>query len=129
MVELQESLKQIIQGQKDIETTLVRNAAVDKTLMEESMDTVNKMAGNVMVLQKTAQEMQANSGARLDTIATQIQGVSDNLQLTLARMGKLNQQLADLQNAVQGIDAKLADSTLAPRGARESVPPRVRATH
>jgi tol-pal system protein YbgF len=117
IVELQQSVNQLIQGQKDIQTTLAQNAAVDKTLMEQSMDTVNKLTGTMMALQKTVQDMQANSGARLDTMSTQIQGISDNLQETLARMGKLNQQLADAQNAIQGIDAKLAGSAPPPSAA------------
>jgi len=81
------------------------------------MDTVNKMTGTMMGLQKTVQDMQASSGARLDTMSTQIQGISDNLQETLARMGKLNQQLADAQNAIQGIDAKLASNAPPPPAA------------
>jgi len=122
IVELQQSVNQLIQGQKDIQTTLAQNAAVDKTLMEQSMDTVNKLTGTMMALQKTVQDMQANSGARLDTMSTQIQGISDNLQETLARMGKLNQQLTDAQNAIQGIDAKLASSgpPPSPTGAAQS---------
>jgi len=59
-------------------------------------------------MQKSIQDMQANSGARLDSMSTQVQGVSDNLQELLARMGKINQQLTDAQTAIQGIDAKLA---------------------
>jgi|SRR5690242_13648699 len=114
IVELQQSINQLIQGQKDMQTTLAQNAAVDKTLMEQSMDTVNKLTGTMMALQKTVQDMQANSGARLDTMSTQIQGISDNLQETLARMGKLNQQLTDAQNAIQGIDAKLASNAPPP---------------
>ena len=65
-------------------------------------------------MQKTVQDTQANSGARLDTMSTQVQGVSDNLQEMLARLGKLNQQLTDTQNAIQGIDAKLASSAPPP---------------
>ena len=114
IVELQQSINQLIQGQKDMQTTLAQNAAVDKTLMEQSMDTVNKLTGTMMALQKTVQDMQANSGARLDTMSTQIQGISDNLQEALARMGKLNQQLTDAQNAIQGIDAKLASNAPPP---------------
>jgi tol-pal system protein YbgF len=117
IVELQQSVNQLIQGQKDIQTTLAQNAAVEKTLMEQSMDTVNKLTGTMVALQKTVQDMQANSGARLDTMSTQIQGISDNLQETLARMGKLNQQLTDAQNAIQGIDAKLSANAPSPGGA------------
>jgi tol-pal system protein YbgF len=129
MVELQQSVNQLIQGQKDLQTALAQNTAVEKTLMEQSMDTVNKLTGNMMALQKTVQDMQANSGARLDTMSTQIQGISDNLQEALARMGKLNQQLTDAQNAIQGIDAKLASSAPPPvaaapgAGAPSGLPP------
>jgi ABC-type transporter Mla subunit MlaD len=113
IVELQQSMDQLIRGQKDIQTTLVQSTAVDKTLMEQSVDTVNKLTGTKMALQKTVQDMQANSGARLDSMATQVQGISDNLQETLARMGKLNQQLTDAHNAIEGIDSKLSSSALA----------------
>jgi chromosome segregation ATPase len=125
MVELEESVKQIIQGQKDTETMLLQTSAVSKTRMEESMNTVNKMTGNMMPLQKTVQDMQANWGASLDTMSTQIHGISDNLQETRARMGKLNQQLADLQNTLRAIDAKLAHSAPASAGTRAPAPPRV----
>jgi tol-pal system protein YbgF len=54
------------------------------------------------------QDVQANSGARLDTMSTQVQGLSDNLEEIKSRLGKLNQQLVDLQNSIQGIEAKLA---------------------
>src|SRR6202047_2561980 len=79
IVALAQSINQIIQRPKDTETALAQSAAVDKTLMEQSMDTVNKLTGTMMALQKTVQDMQANSGARLDTMSTQIQGISDNL--------------------------------------------------
>ena len=110
IVELQESIKQITQGQKEAEATLLQTAAVSKTRMEESMNTVNKMTGNMTALQKTVQDVQVNSGTRLDTMSMQIHTSSDNLQETLARVGKLNQQLVALQNVLRGIDSKLAHS-------------------
>jgi methyl-accepting chemotaxis protein len=125
MVELQESVNQIIQDQKDSEATLLQTAAISKTRMEESMNTVNKITGNMMPLQKTVQDMQADSGARLDTMSTQIHGISDNLQQTRARMGKLNQQLVALQNALRAIDAKLAHASAGtPAPASPRVPPK-----
>ncbi len=125
MVELQESVKQIIQGQKDTEATLLQTAAVSK---EESMNTVNKMTGNMTSLQKTVRDVQFNSGTLLDTMSMQIHGSSDNLQETLARVGKLNQQLVELQKTLRGIDAKLAHSAPASAGASAPVP-RVPAKH
>ncbi len=114
IVELQQSVAQLIQGQQALQTTITQNDAVEKTLIEQSLDSVNKLAGTMGTLQKTVQDIQANSGARLDTMATQIQGVSDNLQEMQARLGKLNQQLTDTQTALQGIDAKLASGAAPP---------------
>jgi tol-pal system protein YbgF len=61
-------------------------------------------------LQKSVQDVQANSGARLDTMSTQVQGLSDNLEEIKSRLGKLNQQLVDLQNSVQSLDGKISGS-------------------
>jgi len=61
-------------------------------------------------LQKSVQDVQANSGARLDTMSTQVQGLSDNLEEIKSRLGKLNQQLVDLQNSVQSLDGKVSGS-------------------
>ena len=125
MVELQESVNQIIRAQKDTEATLLQTAAVSKARMEESMNTVNKMTGNMMPLQKNVQDIQANSVSRLDTMSMQIHGMSDNLQETHGRMGKLNQQLVDLQKALRGINAKLAHSAPASATTPAPAPPRV----
>jgi hypothetical protein len=38
----------------------------------------------------------------------QTQGLSDNLQDVQARVGKLSQQLTDVQNLLQSIDAKVS---------------------
>jgi tol-pal system protein YbgF len=85
-----------------------------KTLVEQSGDTVGKLNGTMSALQKSMQDVQANSGARLDTMSTQVQGLSDNLEEIKSRLGKLNQQLVDLQNTVQSLDAKISSGGAAP---------------
>src|SRR5258708_14740028 len=79
-----------------------------RTLIEQSNDTVGKLNGTMSGLQKSVQDVQANSGARLDAMSTQVQGLSDNLEEIKSRLGKLNQQLVDLQNTVQSLDAKIS---------------------
>src|SRR4029077_153167 len=81
---------------------------VMKTLVEQSSETAGKLNGTMSALQKSMQDVTANSGARLDTMSTQVQGLSDNLEEIKSRLGKLNQQLVDLQNTVQSIDAKMS---------------------
>ena len=41
-------------------------------------------------------------------MSTQVQGLSDNLEEIKSRLGKLNQQLVDLQNTMQSVDAKIS---------------------
>ena len=108
IIELQRDVTSILQGQKDLQTQMTQDHTVQKTLIEQSSDTVNKLNGTMSSLQKSVQDVQANSGTRLDTMSTQVQGLSDNLEEIKSRLGKLNQQLVDLQNSVQSIDARLA---------------------
>jgi tol-pal system protein YbgF len=112
MIDLQRDVTTLLQGQKDMSTQITTDNTVIKTLLGQSNDNVNKLSGTMGVLQKSVQDVQANSGARLDTMSTQVQGLSDNLEEIKSRLGKLNQQLVDLQNSVQSLDAKI--STTAP---------------
>ena len=118
IIELQRDVTTILQGQKDMQTQLTQDHTVQKTLIEQSSDTVNKLNTTMSSLQKSVQDVQANSGTRLDTMSTQVQGLSDNLEEIKSRLGKVNQQLVDLQNSVQSIDARLAggNPTGAPAG-------------
>ena len=108
LIELQRDVTTLLQGQKDMTTQMTQDHTVLKTLVEQSGDSVSRLGATMGSLQKSVQDVQANSGARLDTMSTQVQGLSDNLEEIKSRLGKLNQQLVDLQNSIQGIEAKLA---------------------
>src|SRR5205823_13424428 len=116
IIELQRDVTTLLQGQKDIATQVTQDHTVMRTLIEQSNDTVGKLNGTMSGLQKSVQDVQANSGARLDTMSTQVQGLSDNLEEIKSRLGELNQQLADLENTVQSVGAKISGSC-APGGA------------
>ncbi len=108
IIELQRDVTALLQGQKDITSSLDQKHATIKTLLDQNTSAIgglNNVMGN---LQKAVQDVQANSGARLDSMSTQVQALSDNLEEVKVRLGKLNQQLADIQNTLQTIDSKLA---------------------
>jgi tol-pal system protein YbgF len=108
IVELQRDVTSILQGQQAMQTQMTQDHTVQRTLIEQSSDTVKGLNSTMQSLQKSVQDVQANAGTRLDTMSTQMQGLSDNLEEIKSRMGKLNQQLVDLQSSVQSIDARLA---------------------
>src|SRR5882762_8683460 len=113
LIELQRDVTSLLQGQKDLSTQLTQDHTVMRTLVEQSSDNVGKLSATMSGLQKSVQDVQANGGARLDTMSTQVQGVSDNLEEIKSRLGKLNQQLVDLQNTVQSLDAKISSAASA----------------
>src|SRR5579862_5577052 len=108
IIELQTGVNQLIQGQQALQTAITQNNAVEKTLIEQSLDAVNKLSVSMAAVQKNTQDLSAASGARLDTMGTQVQGLSDNVGDLQARVGKLDQKLTDIQNTLQNVDSKLA---------------------
>jgi len=108
LIELQRDVTTLLQGQKDQTTQMTQDHTVTKTLVEQTNDNVGKLNATMGSLQKSVQDVQANSGARLDTMSTQVQGLSDNLEEIKSRLGKVNQQLVDLQNTIQALDAKIS---------------------
>jgi tol-pal system protein YbgF len=108
IIELQRDVSAILTGQKDLQTQMTQDHTVQKTLIEQSSGSISKLNATMSSLEKSVQDVQANSGARLDTMSTQVQGLSDNLEEIKSRLGKVNQQLVDLQNSVQSIDARLS---------------------
>jgi tol-pal system protein YbgF len=108
IIELQTGVSQLIQGQQAMQTAITQNAAVQRTLIEQSLDSVNKLSTSMAAVQKNTQDFSAASGARLDTMGTQVQGLSDNVADLQARLGKLDQKLTDIQNTLQNVDSKMA---------------------
>jgi tol-pal system protein YbgF len=108
IIELQQSVDQLLQAQRDMRSTMDTNNATLKTLVQQSLDSINQLNNQMGALQKTVQESAANSGARIDTMTTQTQGLSDNMADVQARVGKLSQQMNDIQSLLQTIDGKLS---------------------
>jgi tol-pal system protein YbgF len=120
IIELQQSVAQLLQGQQDMRSAMDQRLAELRTLVNQSLDASNRATTQMGALQKTFQDTQANSSARLDTLANQSQGLSDNMQDMQARVGKLSQQLTDVQNLLQSIDAKIPGSSTAGAGSAPS---------
>lgn len=114
IIDLQRDVTSILQGQKDMSTQMIQDHTAIKTVVGGFNDNVNRLGTTMSSLQKSVQDVQANSGTRLDSMSTQVQGLSDNLEEIKSRLGKVNQQLVDLQNSVQNLDAKISSGAAAP---------------
>ncbi|MGA8104349.1 MAG: tol-pal system protein YbgF [Candidatus Acidiferrales bacterium] len=110
IVQLQDQVDQVLHGQQDLRSAMDQNNAMLKVMIQQTSDAVNGLSANMKELQKNVQEVQANSGSRIEALATQSQGTADNLQDVQSRVGKLSQQLTDIQNLLQSIDGKVSGS-------------------
>jgi len=108
MIQLQQSVDALTQAQQSLRSAVDANNATMRTLIQQATDSVNQLNGKMSLVEKTVQEVQANTGARIDTMTTQTQGLSDNVQDIQARVGKLAQQMNDVQGLLQSIDGKLS---------------------
>jgi tol-pal system protein YbgF len=108
MVQLQEQVSQLLQGQQSMRSAIDANNASMRTLIQQQLDAVNSMNAQMNSLQKSLGEATANDSSKIDAMATQTQGVSDNLQDVQARVGKLATQMNDIQSLLQSIDGRLA---------------------
>jgi tol-pal system protein YbgF len=113
IVQLQQQVAILLQGQQNLQTATSQNYATLRTLLEQSLDSVNRMTAQMGGLQKTVQDMQASTGSRMDSLSTHVQALSDSLDDVKARMGKLSDQMASTQGVVQSLDAKIT-GTLPP---------------
>ncbi len=108
MLQLQEQIAQLLQGQQSMRSAIDGNNASTHTLIQQQLDAINAMNARMNDLQKSVGEATANDSSKIDTMTSQTQGVSDNLQDVQARVGKLAAQMNDIQSLLQSIDGRLA---------------------
>jgi tol-pal system protein YbgF len=107
MIQLQQDITRLVEGQRALESSIEQKHAVLKTLIEQTLDSNNKLSTAMASLKQSMQESQAGSGSRVDTLATQVQALVDNIEEVKSRISKLNQQAADTQSVLQNLDAKI----------------------
>ncbi len=120
IIELQQQVSQVLQQQQDLRSAMDTNNATLKTLVQQSLDGVNQLNSQMGSLQKVVQEVQANTGSSISSVTQTTQGLQDNLQEVQSRVGKLSQQMSDMQSLLQSIDAKVSGG--APAGAAPGAP-------
>src|ERR1700733_15920402 len=86
MIQLQEQVSQLLQGQRDIRSAIDTNNATLRTLVQQSLDATNQLNSQMGLLQKNVQEATANSGSRLHTMSKQARGPSCHLPGTEGRV-------------------------------------------
>ena len=87
-------------------------------LVQQTSDSIGKMASQVDTLQKAAQSEQGAQGNTLQQLSGQMQSMNDSLDELRARLDKINQNLTSMQQQQQS----LAAGQSAPAGAAPTAP-------
>lgn len=108
IIQIQQTVNQILQNQQDLKTDIDTKTAQMQTLVQQSLDASNHLSQTMGALQKTLQDASANNGANNSSLTQEMQSVSDNMQDMQGRVGKLAQQMTDIQNTLQQISARVS---------------------
>jgi tol-pal system protein YbgF len=111
IVQLQTQVQALQDQMTHMQQSFDERMGVMKNLIEQSTDSMNKVAASVTDLQGSLQKQQTDSGAHVDQISGQIQSLNDTLDELKARLAKVSKQLEDLQAAQQNVAAQQSQPT------------------
>jgi tol-pal system protein YbgF len=124
MVQLQTQVQQLQDAVARLQQTNDESMGVLKSLVQQSADSVNKMAATVTALQRQMQTQQEAQGAKTDQISGQIQSLNDSLDEVKARIGALEKLVQSVQSQQQSMSAGVpSQSGSTDAGSPASAPP------
>ena len=103
MIQLQTQVQQLQDQMTHMQQSFDERMGVMKSLVEQSTDSINKVAATVGDLQGNLQKQQSDAGSRVEQLSGQIQALNDTLDELKARLAKVSKQLEDMQAAQQNL--------------------------
>jgi len=125
IVQLQTQVQALQDQMTHMQQSFDERMGVMKNLVEQSTDSMNKVAASVTDLQGTLQKQQSDSGTHVDQLSGQIQALNDTLDELKARLAKVSKQLEDMQAAQQNVAAQQSQQTQQQQQQAQAPPPDV----
>jgi tol-pal system protein YbgF len=125
IVQLQTQVQALQDQMTHMQQSFDERMGVMKNLVEQSTDSMNKVAASVTELQGTLQKQQTDTGAHVDQLSGQIQALNDTLDELKARLAKVSKQLEDMQAAQQNVAAQQSQQTQQQQQQAQAPPPDV----
>ena len=89
---------------QNLQQSVDRQGAVVQTLIEQTTDTVRNVQTEMAELKALTRRNLADSAAKIETIATQIEILNASLEEAKARIGKLTEHVVETQNIIQTLN-------------------------
>jgi tol-pal system protein YbgF len=107
MVQLQTQIQQLQDAVARLQQSNDERMGVMKDLIQQSADSVNKMAVTLDAVQKQLQAQQEAQGGKIDQVSGQIQSLNDSVDEIKARIGTLQKLVQDVQGQQQSMSANM----------------------
>ncbi len=109
MIQLQTQVQQLIDSVARLQQSNDQQMGVLKDLVQQTVDSVNKMAITVNGMQLKLQNEGDAQATRNEQLSGQVQALNDSLDELKARMQRMEKSLADLQGQAQSTNAALGN--------------------
>ncbi|MEO9072803.1 MAG: tetratricopeptide repeat protein, partial [Edaphobacter sp.] len=107
MVQLQTQVQQLQDAVARLQQSNDERMGVLKDLVQQSADSVNKMAATLDALHHQMQTQQDAQNGKLDQLSGQIQSLNDSIDEIKARLGSLQKLMQDVQGQQQSMNANM----------------------
>ena len=125
LIDLQRDVAALQDQVRSLQQSDSENMGKIMGLLQQAIDTINKVNTNIALLDKSMSSPVASVGTKVDSMAGEFQAMRVSLDDVSSRLAKLQQGLIDLNNTVKVISAPPAPP--APAGASlRPVPPALR---
>ena len=123
MIQLQTQVQQLIDSLARLQSSNDQQMGVLKDLVQQTVDSVNKMTVTVNGMQLKLQNQADAQGAKSDQLSGQVQSLNDSLDELKARMLRMEKSLNDIQSQTQSTNAVVTSLPGANGGAGAAAPP------
>lgn len=122
MIQLQTQVQQLIDSLARLQSSNDQQMGVLKDLVQQTVDSVNKMTVTVNGMQLKLQNQADAQGAKSDQLSGQVQALNDSLDELKARMLRMDKSLNDIQSQTQSTNAVVTSMPGANGGAGGGAP-------
>ncbi len=123
MIQLQTQVQQLIDSLARLQSSNDQQMGVLKDLVQQTVDSVNKMTVTVNGMQLKLQNQTDAQGAKSDQLSGQVQSLNDSLDELKARMLRMEKSLNDIQSQTQSTNAVVTSLPGANAGAGAATAP------
>lgn len=103
MIQLQTQVQALTDQMARMQQSFDERMGVMRNLVEQSTDSMNKLASSLDTVQKATQQQSGDTQGRVDQLSGQIQSLHDSLDELKARLTKVSQQLDTLSVSGQNL--------------------------